>query len=87
MVDSAPSEPEALHCAAHPQVETYLRCGRCETPICPRCLIQTPVGSRCRDCAQIRKLPIARRASERDPDSQQQRTAIETDNGRSALAA
>ena len=45
-------------CAADPSVETYLRCGRCETPICPRCLIQTPVGSRCRDCAQLRKLPM-----------------------------
>jgi hypothetical protein len=45
-------------CAADPSVETYLRCGRCERPICPRCLIQTPVGSRCRDCAQLRKLPM-----------------------------
>jgi hypothetical protein len=45
-------------CAADPSVETYLRCGRCEKPICPRCLIQTPVGSRCRDCAQLRKLPM-----------------------------
>ncbi|GIW06250.1 MAG: hypothetical protein KatS3mg060_1055 [Dehalococcoidia bacterium] len=50
--------PEApLRCAAHPDVETYLRCGRCETPICPRCLVYTPVGVRCRDCAQLRKLP------------------------------
>jgi hypothetical protein len=45
-------------CATDPSVETYLRCGRCEKPICPRCLIQTPVGSRCRDCAQLRKLPM-----------------------------
>jgi hypothetical protein len=52
------AEPEALRCAAHPQVETYLRCGRCGTPICPRCLIQTPVGARCRACARLRRLPI-----------------------------
>jgi hypothetical protein len=39
-------------------VETYLRCGRCDTPICPRCLIQTPVGARCRACARLRRLPI-----------------------------
>ena len=32
--------------------------GRCEKPICPRCLIQTLVGARCRDCAQLRKLPM-----------------------------
>lgn len=51
-------EPEgATYCARHPQVETYLRCGRCDTPICPRCLIQTPVGARCRDCANLTRLP------------------------------
>lgn len=48
----------AVRCAAHPSVETYLRCGRCETPICPRCMIQTPVGARCRACANIKKLPM-----------------------------
>jgi hypothetical protein len=47
----------ATFCARHPQVETYLRCGRCDTPICPRCLVQTPVGARCRDCANVRTLP------------------------------
>jgi hypothetical protein len=47
-----------MRCAADPSIETYLRCGRCEKPICPRCLIQTPVGARCRDCAQLRKLPM-----------------------------
>src|SRR6476469_469648 len=56
--DVASAEPQALRCAAHPQVETYLRCGRCGTPICPRCLIQTPVGARCRACARLRRLPI-----------------------------
>ena len=56
--DVALAEPQAARCAAHPRVETYLRCGRCETPICPRCLIQTPVGARCRSCAQVRRLPI-----------------------------
>ncbi len=50
--------PEAAtYCARHPRVETYLRCGRCDTPICPRCLVQTPVGARCRDCANVRTLP------------------------------
>lgn len=52
------SEPEAYRCYAHPSVETYLRCGKCERPICTRCIIQTPVGARCRDCAQLRRLPI-----------------------------
>lgn len=47
-----------MRCARDPSVETYLRCGRCEKPICPRCMIQTPVGAKCRDCAQLRKLPM-----------------------------
>ena len=46
-----------MKCAAHPNVETNLRCGKCGKPICPKCLVQTPVGARCRDCAQLQKLP------------------------------
>jgi hypothetical protein len=46
-----------MQCARHPSVETELACGKCETPICPKCLVYTPVGARCRDCADIRKLP------------------------------
>ena len=54
----APLEQEDVtYCARHPQTETVLRCGRCDTPICPRCLVQTPVGARCRDCANVRRLP------------------------------
>jgi hypothetical protein len=48
---------DATYCARHPHVETALRCGRCNTLICPRCLVQTPVGSRCPDCANVRRLP------------------------------
>jgi hypothetical protein len=50
--------PAVVRCAAHPDVETGLRCGRCDTPICPRCLVMTPVGARCRDCAQLRAHPL-----------------------------
>src|SRR3954453_7194777 len=50
--------PEVRRCAADPSVETALRCGRCETPICPKCLVMTPVGARCRRCAPTRKNPI-----------------------------
>jgi len=46
-----------MQCATHPNVETELTCGRCGTPICPRCLVMTPVGARCRDCAQLRRIP------------------------------
>lgn len=51
------SADETLFCARHPSVETLLRCGRCETPICPKCAVFTDVGARCPDCAPRRKLP------------------------------
>ena len=46
-----------MKCANHPDVETKVRCGKCGKPICPRCMIETPVGIRCRECAQLQKLP------------------------------
>src|SRR5262245_10529424 len=54
----ASDEPLVVRCAEHPDVETGLRCGRCDTPICPRCLIMTPVGARCRACARMRAHPV-----------------------------
>lgn len=45
------TEPVVTYCARHPQVETMLRCGRCDTPICPRCMVHSGVGIRCPDCA------------------------------------
>lgn len=47
----------AEKCANHPNVETYLKCSRCGKPICPDCVIPTPVGGRCRECAQLRRPP------------------------------
>lgn len=41
-----------LYCANHPQVETNLRCNRCDKPICPRCAVSTPTGYRCRECVR-----------------------------------
>jgi len=49
-----------MKCAYHPDVETNLRCGKCDKPICPKCMVQTPVGARCRDCAGLDKLPTFR---------------------------
>lgn len=48
---------EVRRCARHPDVETGLSCNQCGTPICPRCMVQTPVGARCPDCARLRRLP------------------------------
>ncbi len=49
-----------MRCATHPRVETNLRCGKCGKPICPKCMVQTPVGARCPDCAKLTKLPTYR---------------------------
>lgn len=46
-----------MQCARHPSVETELACGKCGRPICPRCVYHTPVGARCRECANLRRLP------------------------------
>jgi len=52
-----------VECSFHPGVETNLRCGKCGKPICPRCMVETPVGARCPDCAGARKLPTSRLSS------------------------
>ncbi len=44
-----------MKCATHPNIETNLRCGKCGKPICPKCLVQTPVGARCPDCAKVQR--------------------------------
>ena len=49
--------PVETHCARHPRTPTLLRCNRCGTPICPRCMVSTEVGQRCPDCARARRLP------------------------------
>src|SRR3989337_4367586 len=46
-----------MQCARHHKVETELTCGRCETPICPRCAFFRDGGARCPTCAPARKLP------------------------------
>ncbi|MFC1967740.1 B-box zinc finger protein [Chloroflexota bacterium] len=51
---------ETTRCAKHPEVETGLKCGKCGQPICPKCMVQTPVGARCTGCARLYKLPTYR---------------------------
>lgn len=41
---------EPLRCINHPNVETYLRCARCEAPICSRCAVPIEVGYICPAC-------------------------------------
>jgi uncharacterized protein DUF4352 len=45
-----------LRCAKHPDVETSVSCGRCETPLCVKCMAHTDVGVRCHNCAPARPM-------------------------------
>lgn len=49
-----PGEDAVWFCARHKTVQTRLRCGRCEKPICPKCTVMAPTGARCRDCVSNR---------------------------------
>ena len=44
-------------CHWHPGVETGLSCSRCGKHICTQCLVQAPVGIRCRECGQAVRMP------------------------------
>ncbi len=46
-----------MKCYSHPDVETLLTCGKCGKPICPKCMVMTDVGARCKDCAELKRLP------------------------------
>lgn len=56
MTTSVPSQStdqpagEVLHCANHPDTETFLRCNKCGKPICLKCAELTEVGYRCKEC-------------------------------------
>ena len=43
---------EKLVCYNHPDRETYLRCNRCNRPICSECAVLTPTGYRCKECVR-----------------------------------
>lgn len=49
-VQAAETESGLAYCYRHPDIQTGLRCNRCNKPICPKCARRTPVGFRCPDC-------------------------------------
>src|SRR5690625_4212886 len=55
-------EQPAPVCPRHPDRVSYIRCQRCERPVCPECQRQAPVGVQCVDCvAQARRATPAQR--------------------------
>ena len=47
----------AGYCNWHPETETRLYCSQCGKNICTLCMVQAPVGIRCRECGRSEKLP------------------------------
>ncbi|CAN5316959.1 rhomboid family intramembrane serine protease [soil metagenome] len=48
---STPHTPaETPTCYRHPQQPTYVRCTRCQRPICPACMRDAAVGHQCVEC-------------------------------------
>ena len=56
MTQVPPATPESSPtpvipvCYRHPKTETYVRCVRCDRPICPQCMNEAPVGYQCPEC-------------------------------------
>jgi membrane associated rhomboid family serine protease len=53
MTEAHPAEGAAATaptCYRHPERETYIRCARCDKPICPECMVSAAVGFQCPDC-------------------------------------
>lgn len=45
-------DTHTTYCFYHPDVETTLRCNRCEKPICPKDAVLTDTGYRCKECVR-----------------------------------
>ena len=55
---AVPRRGRFMQCARHPRTETYVRCSKCDTPICGDTMVTGPVGIRCRKCSQPSSSPL-----------------------------
>src|SRR5680860_1101481 len=53
VADIDTSTAEALYCYKHSGRETHVRCSSCDRPLCPDCMVYSPVGVKCNDCARL----------------------------------
>jgi hypothetical protein len=47
-------------CYRHPSRETAVSCSNCERPICTDCMVYTPVGIKCPECARQPRSALVR---------------------------
>jgi|GEM_PF-2979543 len=60
----APEDVETRYCVKHSERATLVSCGRCGKSFCTKCLIHTPAGLRCYECAGVKR-DYAQRATAR----------------------
>ncbi len=49
-----------MYCVNHPSVETLVTCSACGAPICPDCMVETPVAAKCPNCAKMPRSSLVR---------------------------
>jgi hypothetical protein len=62
-VPETSAEPDAATravCYRHPGRETAVSCSNCERPICPDCMVYSPVGIKCPDCGRQPRSALVR---------------------------
>ncbi len=52
MTEPSAAAPTPPTCYRHPDRETYIKCVRCDRPICPDCMVEAPVGFQCVECVR-----------------------------------